>query len=249
MVKMYNASGESITLPITMSWDSLNRGRRVPIIEIGNGGGVLGGPEVHEVKNFTLKGTIYYETASEMRTFLDDVLVFLEDSPIRVYQDESDSRFIYARCTNLQDTWMDGRAELELTIDMTAMDPFFYSVEHDDVQSFTAATKQFSLFVGGNKEVHPYILLNRNSGDIGNLKITNVTTGRNLALTGATSTSIAIDNKNLMILAGSTSILSSVNTGWLLNSLNLVPGENVIKVEGTGTYDFTVVTKWRSKWL
>ena len=58
-----------------------------------------------------------------------------------------------------------------------------------------------------------------------------------------------IDNKNLMVLTSSASLLSYVDYDWLLNSLKLIAGTNSIKVTGEGTYDFEIVTKWRSKWL
>ena len=58
-----------------------------------------------------------------------------------------------------------------------------------------------------------------------------------------------IDNKNLMVVSGTSSILSYVGTDWLLNSLDLKSGDNILTITGTGTFDYSVVTKWRSKWL
>lgn len=249
MLKMYNSSDESITMPLTMSLDTFNRGRRVPITNIMAGGGVLSGEEKLEVKNFSVTGSIYYQNYADMRAFYDELLVFLEDSPIRIYQDETDSRFIYARCTNVKDTWLDGRAELELTLDFVASDPYFYSIEHIDTQSFTSSPKEFTIYVGGNVNTYPVILVNKNSGTIVDLKIENLTNSRSIIFSGNITSSIVIDNKNLMVLAGSSSILSTVDTEWLINSLFLQTGANVIKVTGTGTFNYTVITKWRSKWL
>lgn len=246
---MYNSSDESITMPLTMSLDTFNRGRRVPITNIMAGGGVLSGEEKLEVKNFSVTGSIYYQNYADMRAFYDELLVFLEDSPIRIYQDETDSRFIYARCTNVKDTWLDGRAELELTLDFVASDPYFYSIEHIDTQSFTSSPKEFTIYVGGNVNTYPVILVNKNSGTIVDLKIENLTNSRSIIFSGNITSSIVIDNKNLMVLAGSSSILSTVDTEWLINSLFLQTGANVIKVTGTGTFNYTVITKWRSKWL
>lgn len=249
MLKMYNALDESITMPLTMALDAFNRGRRVPITSIMSGGGVLAGEEKLEVKEFSATGTVYYQDYSVMRTFLDTLLVFLEASPIRVYQDEADSRFIYARCTNLQDTWMDGRTELELTIDFVAGDPYFYSIEHVDSQPFTASPKTFTLYVGGNVSTYPTFLVNATSGTITDLTITNTRNAKSIILSGPTTTDIMIDNKNLMVMSGTESILSTANMGWLLNSLTLEPGNNIITVSGTGTFSYTFITKWRSKWL
>lgn len=249
MLKMYNSSDESITMPLTMSLDTFNRGRRVPITNIMAGGGVLSGEEKLEVKNFSISGSIYYQNYADMREFYDELLVFLEDSPIRIYQDETDSRFIYARCTNVRDTWLDGRAELELNLDFVASDPYFYSIEHIDTQSFTSSPKEFTIYVGGNVNTYPVILVNKNSGTIVDLKIENLTNSRSIIFSGNITSSIVIDNKNLMVLADSSSILSTVDTEWLINSLFLQTGANVIKVTGTGTFNYTVITKWRSKWL
>lgn len=249
MLKMYNASDESITMPLTMALDTFSRGRRVPISEIMSGGGVLSGEEKLEVKNFSINGSVYYQDYSVMRTFLDDLLIFLEDSPIRVYQDEADSRFIYARCTNLQDVWMDGRAELELKIDFIASDPYFYSIEHVDTQSFTASPKTFTLYVGGNVDIFPTFLVYKNSGTIVDLTITNTRNSKSIVFSEDITDDIMIDNKNLMVVSGTSSILSYVGTDWLLNSLDLKSGDNILTITGTGTFDYSVVTKWRSKWL
>lgn len=249
MVKLYNYSNESITLPLTMSLTTFNRGRRVPIVEIMSGGGVLSGLEKPETREFSINGTIYYESYGEMRAFFDELLVFLEDSPIRIYQDETDSKFIMARCVNINDTWLDGRAELKLDISFIAGDPYFYSDEHIDSQTINSISKTFSLFVGGNISSFPAMILNKNSGAIKNLTITNTKNGNKIAFSDTIDTNIVINHKDLMVTSGTTSLLSAVNTDWLINSIKLEPGENVIKVTGSGTYDFSLITKWRSKWL
>lgn len=249
MLKMYNAHDELMTMPLTMSWTSLNRGRRVPITEIISGGGVLSGPEVPEVRRFTASGSIYYKTYAEMRSFFDEILAFIEDTPLRVYQEDTDSRFIFARCINVTDNWLDGRAELELTMDFVAIDPYFYSIEHTDVQSFASSPLQYTLHVGGNVNTYPMFVINRMSGSIEGLRIENLTTGGYIKFSDTVASGLTIDNKNLMVLSGDTSVLSTVNTDWLINSLFLQPGENRLKITGIGTFVFSVVVKWRSKWL
>jgi hypothetical protein len=249
MLKMYNYSDESITMPLTMSLATFNRGRRVPITNIMAGGGVLSGEEKLEVKNFSISGSVYYQNYADMRAFYDALLVFLEDSPIRIYQDETDSRFIYARCTNVKDTWLDGRAELELNLDFVASDPYFYSIEHVDTQSFTSSPKTFSIHVGGNVVSYPTILVNKNSGTIENLEIKNNKNNKKIVFSGDITKSIMINNKDLMVTSNTDSLLASVDTGWLINSLTVEPGENEFTVTGSGTFDYTIITKWRSKWL
>lgn len=249
MVKLYNALDESIIMPLTMSWTTLSRGRRVPITEILAGGGVLSGEEKPEVRTFSVSGSIYYQNYSEMRSFLDDLLLFLENSPIRVYQDETDNRFIYARLLSATDNWLDNRAELELTLEFIASDPYFYSVEHVEIQQLTNSPLEFPVYVGGNLDVYPFILINKNSGTLESLEIENLTTSRNIKFTENISSDITIDNKNILVLAGDTSILSEVNTEWLVDTITLSPGENNIKITSDGTFDYTVYIKWRSKWL
>ena len=142
-VKLVNNEGQELDLPFTLSWTDTDTTKEVPTIERATGDGAArAGKERVASREFTISGPIYKYPRHDIKDKLDEIIEFMRFTPIRVYQQDYDERFIYAFPQGDSRSWTDNRKELDLDIPFIAPDPYFYSedelgVDDEYVVSYT----------------------------------------------------------------------------------------------------------------
>ena len=219
MIKLVNATGAEKILPETIIFRSVSLNLNVPIQQlVGMDGGVKTGKTTIVPRQFSLEGRIYYPDKERIKDEFDSLLSFLMASPIEVYRLEQHDRFLLAHPQGAPHSWIDLGKELELSIPMIALDPYW----HGPQTTVEVASAQV-VEAGGNAPVAPYI---RTTSSAGGLTLTNATTGDELVVTGTGI--IEVDNTEFTCLINGNNRLDAVNAEWLLTGFSLLPGANAI---------------------
>ena len=219
MIKLVNATGAEKILPETIIFRSVSLNLNVPIQQlVGMDGGVKTGKTTIVPRQFSLEGRIYYPDKERIKDEFDSLLSFLMASPIEVYRLEQHDRFLLAHPQGAPHSWIDLGKELELSIPMIALDPYW----HGPQTTVEVASAQV-VEVDGNAPVAPYI---RTTSSAGGLTLTNATTGDELVVTGTGI--IEVDNTEFTCLINGNNRLDAVNAEWLLTGFSLLPGANAI---------------------
>ena len=220
MIKLTNALGAEKILPLTMSF------RRVPLdIEVpsqpllGLDGDVVTGRPTLRPRQFVLEGGIYHRDKTQIRWELDSILSFLMHPPIEVYRYHTHDRFLRAYALGAPQDWIDLGAELQLRIPMVAHDPYWYGQEVTVTVSGTQ-----TITVEGTAPTYPLITT---AGSVSNLTVSNLLTGKEFAVAGATGV-IEVDNADHTVTVDGINRLDLVNEDWFLAGFDLLPGQNQI---------------------
>ena len=218
MIKLINRLGTEKILPITMSW------RNVPLdIQIPNQPlyGVQGASKTGKSnivpRQIILQGGFYHTDKNQIRQEIDNLLPFLMQPPIRIYQQHDDERYLLAELSGAPQDWLKRRSELQIRIILIALDPFFYGPEVNIVVDGIA-----NIQVAGNARVSPLV---RTTGSVSNLTLTHNYTGQVIEVSGATGI-IEVDNNESTCKVGANNRLDLINEDWLLDGFSLTPGLN-----------------------
>ena len=220
MIKLTNVLGAEKILPLTMSF------RRVPLeIDVpsqplyGLDGDVKTGKSTLRPRQFVLEGGIYYPDKGRIEQEFDALLSFLMKAPIAVYRQHYHDRFLRAYPVGAPQEWLDGGAELQVRIPMIALDPYWYGQE---VSVNVSGTQNIA--VDGNTPTYPLITT---AGSVSSLTVSNLLTGKEFAVTGATGV-IEVDNAEHTVTVDGINRLDLVNEDWFLAGFDLLPGINQI---------------------
>ena len=234
MIRLTNALGAEKILPLTMSF------RRVPLdIEVpsqplfGLDGDVVTGKPTLRPRQFTLDGGIYHPNKEHIRQELDSILSFLMHPPVEVYRQHYHDRFLKAYPMGGLQDWLDAGAELQLRIPMVALDPYWYGQEVEVVVSDAQVIE-----VDGTAPTYPLITT---AGSVSNLTVSNLLTGKEFAVAGATGV-IEVDNADHTVTVDGINRLDLVNEDWFLAGFDLLPGENQI------TTNTPITLTYRPRW-
>ena len=233
MIELVNALGASRTLPVGLSFPSIPFTRNVPTVSLtGLDGAIRAGRETVNPRAFSIQGSIWYPSTTDVETERDLLLGFLQHTPIQVYR--TTDRFMFAYVQGVPLTWIDN-VELRMSINMVAYDPFWYGVE---------VTTDGNVTLDGNAPVRPEVTLNVTSGTAA-ITLTNSANGDNVVLTDTFSTSdeIVIDNKKMTVTVNGDNKLSITSDEWQLFGITLLPGTNELTANNC-----TIAVKYRPKW-
>lgn len=234
MIRLTNALGAEKILPLTMSF------RRVPLeISVpsqplfGLNGDVVTGRPTLRPRQFVLEGSIYYPDKGRIEQEFDALLSFLMHPPIEVYRHHRHDRFLRAHTLGAPQDWLDGGAELQLRIPMIALDPYWYgqevTVQVDGTQTIT---------VDGTAPTYPLITT---AGSVSNLTVSNLLTGKEFTVAGATG-AIEVDNAEHTVTVDGINRLDLVNEDWFLAGFDLLPGTNQV------TTNTPITVTYRPRW-
>ena len=236
MIRMTNAVGAEKILPLTMSF------RRVPLeIDVpsqpllGLDGDVVTGKPTLRPRQLILEGGIYHSNKKHIRQELDSILSFLMHPPIEVYRHHMHDRFLRARALGAPQDWIDLGAELGLQIPMIAHDPYWYGQE----VAVTVSGTQ-TITVDGTAPTYPLITT---TGGVASLKVSNLLTGKEFAVSGATGViEVDCDERNPSVTVGGANRFDLIDDDWVLHSWALLPGENQI------TTNTPITLVYRPRW-
>ena len=220
MIKLVNATGAEKILPETIIFRNVSLNLNVPIQQlVGMDGGVKTGKTTIVPRQFSLEGRIYYPDKERIKDEFDSLLSFLMASPIEVYRLEQHDRFLLAHPQGAPHSWIDLGKELELSIPMIALDPYW----HGPQTTVEVASAQV-VEVDGNAPVSPFV---RTTGSVAGLTLLNRTSSNELIVSGAGV--IEVDNANFTCRINGGNRLDAVNPEWLILGFRLLPGENQIE--------------------
>ena len=236
MIRLTNALGAEKILPLTMSF------RRVPLeIDVpsqpllGLDGDVVTGKSTLRPRQFTLEGGIYHPNKEHIRQELDSILSFLMHPPIEVYRHHTHDRFLRAHALGAPQDWIDLGAELSLRIPMIAHDPYWYGQEVTVTVSGTQ-----TITVDGTAPTYPLITT---ASSVSSLTVSNALTGKGFAVTGASGVvEVNCDHREMTVKVNGINRIDLINEDWLLNSWELLPGENQI------TTNTPITVTYRPRW-
>lgn len=245
MIRLINNLGAVLHLPISVSWQEVPLSWNVPYERLTIDGAALAGPSTLEPRNFVLRGSIYFYAKAQIRAYHDNMLEFLRHTPIQVYQHHMDTRFLWAVPTGNPQKWVDGREELQIQLQMTAHDPYWYGPEVSDIKASTA----WQLLVDGTAPTYPNVSLSFNGASSG-LVLSNVTTGQAIDLHGAFEAGdvVTVDTARFAVRINGIEAMDCAGEEWLAGGYALVPGVNDLSLTGAGT-SVTTSHTWRPRWF
>lgn len=234
MIKLTNALGAEKTLPLTMSFKRVPFDIDVPTQPLfGLDGDVVTGKPTLRPRQFVLEGSIYYPDKGRIEQEFDALLSFLMRSPVEVYRQHYHDRFLRAHPLGAPQDWLDGGAELALRIPMVAHDPYWYGPEVEVTVSGTQ-----TIAAEGTAPTYPLITT---AGSVSNLTVSNLLTGKEFAVAGATGV-IEVDNADHTVTVDGINRLDLVNEDWFLAGFDLLPGQNQI------TTNTPITVTYRPRW-
>ncbi len=221
MIKLVNALGAEKSLPETIIFKQVSLDLHLPFQQLyGRDGAVKTGKTTIPPRQFVLDGRIYYPgDKGRIERELDSILSFLMHPPIEVYRLHTHDRFLRAYPLGAPQDWIDLGIELGLRIPMIALDPYWYgqevTVQIDGMQTIT---------VDGTAPTYPLITT---AGSVSNLTVSNLLTGKEFTVAGATG-AIEVDNAEYTVTVDGINRLDLVNEDWFLAGFDLLPGQNQI---------------------
>lgn len=238
MVKLINALGAEIVLPLTISFTNVPIEVSTPIHTFTNAdGGVKVGRATIPPRRFSLEGSIYKAEDSTLENYFDDLVAFLLVTPIDVYRLHDSTKFLRAYTLGAPHEWANlGREISKLSIQMVALDPYWYGAEK--TEPFTIGKKE--IVVEGSVMTYPLII----TASTSDFKVENEATGQVVEVVNGISGVYRVDNVNHTVTVGEVNTLGSINDDWRLKSFCLIPGKNKINVTGAG-----VSIIYRPRWL
>jgi len=181
-VKIVTAEGLEYIFNPSFRVTGLPLNKDIPSISIGGRDGEV----VHEdaikltSRNITVTGHIYGATPTDADEALDQMLEVLAKGELRLYKDESESKFIRVRFAGNSHNYIGGtnRVVASCNLSFVAHDPYFYEPLVKVEQSITESGTSWNIYRGGNVEwQQPVIWISARSGTLQGVLINNMTAG------------------------------------------------------------------------
>lgn len=235
MIKLTNALGAEKLLPETIIFKQVPFDLHLSFQQLyGRDGAVKTGKTTILPRQFVLDGRIYYPgDKGRIERELDSILSFLIHPPIEVYRLHTHDRFLRAYPLGAPQDWIDLGIELGLRIPMIAPDPYWYGPEVEVTISGTQTIE-----VDGTAPTYPLITT---AGSVSNLTVSNLLTGKEFVVAGATGV-IEVDNAEHTVTVDGINRLDLVNEDWFLAGFDLLPGQNQI------TSNTPITVTYRPRW-
>ena len=187
-----------------------------------------------DARQFTIHGAIYYQDKREIVEAHDMIMGFVMGGALRVYRHEEDERFLLAELVSAIPKWVDEGAELLLSLQMTALNPFWLGdmitdeIEHEK-----------TIFADGSAPSFPIITT---LGEVdGELIIENAATQQKIEVEAAQG-KLIIDCEDFTIHENEQSRLDLAKPSWFLKRFQIVPGVNLISTSSP------ITIKYRPQW-
>lgn len=252
MIYLTNELGASLTLPLTMAWTKVPLGINVPVTKLSRGGGVVSGNQALQPRAFTLEGSLFYGDVDLNHAAYDEIKQFLQHTPIEVSR--YDDREIVAYPTKFDMNGMDMDIELQVKIDFIAPDPLFYGTAVSHEEDSLSGSTTFTAPNDGTYNAKPLIHLMVTSGSFTGLTIS--ANGFIIEIDGVfeADDEILIDCSKFTVeakeLYGSyVSIITLAGDDFLVYGFELIPEENSVTINATGTYTLDITMDYRHTWL
>lgn len=181
-VKIITAEGLEYIFNPSFRVTGLPLNKDIPSISIGGRDGEV----VHEdaikltSRNITVTGHIYGATPTDADEALDQMLEVLAKGELRLYKDESESKFIRVRLASNSHNYISGtnRGVASCNLSFVAHDPYFYEPLVKVEQSITESGTSWNIYRGGNVEwQQPVIQIKAREGSLVKPSINNMTAG------------------------------------------------------------------------
>lgn len=237
MVKLINALGAEIALPLTISFQKIPLEIFTSVYTFaGTNGGIKTGVATMPPRRFTLNGSIYMKNKKQLISYLDDLFEFLTKTPIDVYRDKSNERYLKAYTVGIPHEWLNrGREINKISIQFIALDPFWQGAKINETVIGTQ-----TIDVAGTASTSPIITT---TGSVEGLTVSNLQTGQTIEISGTTGVIKVVNDENdPQVIVGGESRLDLINDAWLLKPFKLVPGQNEI------TTSTEITLAYRPRW-
>jgi len=245
MIKMINGAGTTLTLPWTLMVPDSSFQKSVPVVaRSGVDGGVRIGYETMRPRELTIKGELGHGEPDEYEgitiddrretiAYWDKIMAFLLHSPIRIYRNSNDERFIYGYLQNSLDELVWLGQQIKVTLNFLCPDPFWYG---DEVTTSAPGT----ITVLGSAPSLPIVTF---TGLGTTASVVNTTTSQTLALSNdAAMGNVVVDCKEFTAKSGTTNVANYMTDTFVSGGFELIPGDNVL----TGT---AASIKFRPRWF
>ena len=262
-VKIVTAEGLEYIFNPSFRVTGLPLNKDIPSISIGGRDGEV----VHEdaikltSRNITVTGHIYGATPTDADEALDQMLEVLAKGELRLYKDESESKFIRVRLASNSHNYISGtnRVVASCNLSFIAHDPYFYEPLVKAEQSITESGTSWSLYRGGTVEwQQPVIQIKAREGSLVKPSINNMTAGTKQlswpgALTEGMSLVINCERRLAYITDGALDyylakwglasydgagptqeeqVTTNMDTNWLIHGWPLKAGNNTLIYSG-----------------
>ena len=244
MIKMINGAGTTLTLPWTLMISDSSFQKSVPVVaRSGMDGGVRIGYETMRPRELTIRGELGHSEPDEYEgitiddrretiAYWDKIMAFLLHSPIRIYRNSNDERFIYGYLQNSQDELIWLGQQIKMTLNFLCPDPFWYG---DEVTESAPGTIT-------NLGSAPSLPIVTFSGLGTTASVVNTTTSQTLSLSNdAAMGNVVVDCKEFTAKVGATNVADYMTDAFISGGFELIPGDNVL----TGT---AASVKYRPRW-
>lgn len=246
MIRLINSLGATRDLPISVAWRDVPLAWNMPAERLAGHGSVLAGDRTIEPRSFELRGSIYFYDKAQIRTYHDDLLAFLQHTPLQAFQHHEDTRYLLAYPVGNPQQWIDARQELQMQVQMTALDPLWYGVLVELSMAVTNG-QAWTLTVDGTAPTHPTVRFSLAASGT-EIRLMNNTTGQTLALYGGfiAGDVIEVDCERYTVAVGGQAAMDVAGDEWLAGGFGLLPGTNELSLVGPS---LTITHSWRSRWL
>jgi hypothetical protein len=250
MIRLINSLGAVMDLPVSVTWIDVPLARSVPYERLSGDGAVLAGPRTLEPRTFTLRGSLFWPAREQIRVYHDGLLAFLRHTPIQVYQHHMDTRFLWAEPTGNPQQWIDGRRELQMQLQMMALDPYWYGPEVSDTKTIPLGNGGLMLAVEGTAPTFPILSVSF-EGPATGLLLSNANTGQVLDLYGQFTAGdvVTVNTARFAVDVNGVPTMDAAGETWLAGGYALTPGGNELSLETDAGTDVVVSHTWRPRWL
>ena len=245
MIKLINGASEEMTLPWTLMVQDASFQKSVPYsLRTGMDGGVRTGYETMRPREITIKGElaegiddgytpVVIDDRRETIAHRDALMAFLLHSPISIYRNSQDERFIYGYLQSDSVEWIWLGQQLRMSLTFVCPDPFWYG---DEVTTSAPGT----ITVLGSAPSLPVVTFS-GLGTVASL--VNVSTSQTLSLSNDIAMgNVVVDCKEFTAKSGTTNVANYMTDTFVSGGFELIPGDNVL----TGT---AASVKYRPRWF
>lgn len=249
-----NALGDTLTLPNTLFIRGFNRSTPVNTVDLTTGDVVVR-PSVRRATTGVLTGTLIGSSYVDAQSQLDDLLGFMQHTPLRFHKHGLSSRYIVVHPQGASDEGTVTARAASVNIPLIAPDPLWVGDARSYTQEISSVPTTFTVTNGGNAPAHPIIrLVGRSAaGHVTRIpELENATTGRHIQFGGLLSQAqvLTLNSAERTAIQGSEGKLNEVNTEYLVYGFPLAPGANSITVHLTSpTAAVRVEFEWNDRWL
>jgi len=244
MIKLLNGKSSTLTLPWTLIVQDTSFQKSVPYsLRSGADGAARIGYETMRPREITLRGEIGHGEEDEYEgieindrrdtiAYRDKIMAFLLHSPIRIYRNSKDERFIYGYLQSDSVEWIHLGQQLKVSMTFICPDPFWYGNEVTKGAPGTVTNL-------GSAPSLPIVTF---SGLGVSASIVNTTTSQTLSLSNDVGMgSVVVDCKEFTAKSGATNVAHYMTDAFISGGFELIPGDNVLT--GTGAS-----IKFRPRW-